>query len=76
VYRDPAAGLSIAMEADGVFRELVLYAPEQRPVICFEPYTCTTDAVNLEERGIDSGLNRLSPGETLKGTMRIIPELA
>ena len=74
VYRDPSAGLSIAMEADEIFRELVLYAPEQRPVICFEPYTCTTNAVNLEVGGIDGGLIRLAPGESLKGTMRIVPE--
>ena len=74
VYWDPDAGLSVAMEADGIFRELVLYAPEQRPVLCFEPYTCTTDAVNLEERGIDGGLIRLKPGESLRGTMRIVPE--
>jgi aldose 1-epimerase len=75
VYTDPDRGISVAMEADSAFRELVLYAPENRPVLCFEPYTCTTDAVNLQARGIDAGLTRLRPGETLRGRMRIVPEV-
>ena len=73
-YVDPDAGVRVVMEADAIFRELVLYAPEQRPVVCFEPYTCTTNAVNLAPKGIDAGLIWLAPGETLRGTMRIVGE--
>ena len=76
VCTDPDGGMSVAMEADSAFRELVLYAPENRPVLCFEPYTCATDAVNLQARGIDAGLIRLRPGETLRGRMRIVPEVS
>ena len=74
VYADPKAGMKVAMESDATFRELVLYAPENRPVICFEPYTCTTNAANLQAQGIDAGLIRLKPGERMRGTMRIVPE--
>ena len=74
-YVDPTAGVKITMEADDVFRELVLYAPDSRPIICFEPYTCVTNGFNLENQGIDSGLIRLKPGEKLTGVMRIIGEV-
>ena len=70
---DPHHGLTVATEADAVFREWVVYAPPDKPVICFEPYTCTTDAFNLQARGIDAGMVRLKPGESLKGSMRIRP---
>ena len=46
------------------FRELVLYTPPHRQAICLEPYTCTTDAVNLGNRQIDAGWRALAPGET------------
>ncbi len=75
LFVDPTAGVSVAVEADGIFRELVFYAPEQRPVVCFEPYTCVTNAVNLQAQGIDAGLIRLKPGERLQGTMRVVPEV-
>lgn len=74
-YVDPTAGVKIVMEADDVFRELVLYAPDSRPIVCFEPYTCVTNAFNLENQGIDAGLIRLKPGEKLMGVMRIIGEV-
>lgn len=65
--RDPATGLEMWMAADPGFREWVLYAPLNRPVIALEPYTCTTDAVNLQARGLDAGLIALPAGETWKG---------
>lgn len=74
-YVDPTAGVQVSMEADDAFRELVLYAPESRPVVCFEPYTCTTNAFNIENQGIDAGMIRLKPGEKLRGVMRIVGEV-
>ena len=71
-YTDSHLGVTLAMESDSVFRELVLYAPEQRPVVCFEPYTCATNAFNMQNEGIDAGLIRLGPGEALSGSMRIV----
>lgn len=74
-YIDPTVGVKIAMEADDVFRELVLYAPDSRPVVCFEPYTCVTNAFNLDAKGIDAGTMRVKPGEGFRGVMRIVGEV-
>lgn len=74
--RDTVSGLEMYVEADAGFREWVLYAPETRPVIALEPYTCTTDAVNLEAQGIDTGLISLAPGDTWNGIIRFGLRLA
>ena len=72
-FVDPQAGVQIDVEADGGFREWVLFAPDSSPVVCFEPYTCTTDAFNLATRGVDGGMIVLQPGATLSGEMRFVP---
>jgi aldose 1-epimerase len=46
------------------FRELVVFTPPHRQAFCAEPYTCATDAVNLQQRGVEAGLLVLPPGET------------
>jgi len=77
LLRDPENRLELRVWADGRFREWVVYAPAHRSVVCFEPYTCTTDAVNLQERGIDAGLIVLRPGERWTGhvvvTLDVLP---
>lgn len=60
---DPAAGVEVIVVADAAFREAVLFAPLIRPVVSIEPYTCATDALNLQARGVDAGLLVLPPGE-------------
>lgn len=60
---DEAAGLQIAQRNPGSYRELVIYTPPNRNAICFEPYTCVTDAINLEQQGINTGWKTLGPGE-------------
>ena len=35
-----------------------------REAFCVEPYTCATDAVNLEARGVPAGWVTLAPGAT------------
>jgi len=48
---------------DKMFRELVVYTPpSQDDVISLEPYTQTTDAINLAAKGIDGGLRVLEHG--------------
>lgn len=37
------------------YRESVIFTPPHRQAICWEPYTCATDAPSLMEREIDSG---------------------
>jgi len=62
VLSDTKARLAVTVAADPQFREWVVYTPP-RPAVCFEPYTCVPDALNLHSRGIDAGLIVLEPGE-------------
>lgn len=49
---------------DRNIRELVVYTPPGAPdVVSIEPYTQTTDAINLQPRGIDAGLRTLAHGK-------------
>lgn len=76
VYTDPDSGVEIAVWADASFRELVIYAPTHRNVLCIEPYTCTTDAFNLEGRGVDAGMIVLEPGASWSGRIVYSPRRA
>ena len=54
------------------FRDLVVFTPPwlaEGGIIAVEPYTMTTDAVHLQPRGIDAGLQVLPPGGS--SSMRI-----
>lgn len=51
------------------FRESVLFAPPHRHAVCLEPYTCTTDAANLQARGIDAGWRELPAGGAWAGAV-------
>ena len=61
---------------DRHFRELVVFTPPfgEGTLIAVEPYTQTTDAINLKTRGIDSGLRVLGHGKS--ETMMIAMETA
>lgn len=61
--RDPAAGLEVVQSCGRLFRELVVFTPPNRNAFCMEPYTCATNAINLQPHGIDAGLQVLRPGE-------------
>ena len=71
---DPAAAVRLKVRADEAFREWVVYAPPDQPTICFEPYTAPTDAINLQNRGIDAGLVVLEPREEWTGIVEFIVE--
>ncbi len=75
IIDDRDGGVRMILESDAQFRELVVYTPPSRPSICFEPYTCPSNAINLEARGIDAGVIVLEPGAAFSGTIRIIAEL-
>ncbi len=53
------------------FREMVVFTPGHRQAFCVEPYTCVTDAVNLQARGIDAGWLVLPPGERWKAAIEM-----
>jgi aldose 1-epimerase len=70
-FRDSLSRMQIEVRASGNFREHVVFAPLEQNVICLEPYTMTTDFVNLSNQGIDAGLITLDPGTTWQGTIAI-----
>jgi aldose 1-epimerase len=66
LYRRGAVGgpgpLVVELLTSAAFRELVVFTPPHRQAVCLEPYTCATDAINLQARGVDAGLRVLPPG--------------
>jgi aldose 1-epimerase len=58
-----AADRMLRIRCSPSFRQMVVYTPGHRQAFCVEPYTCATDAVNLQARGIDAGWLTLPPGE-------------
>jgi len=68
---DEKAGLQIAQRCDARFRELVVFTPPGRNAVCLEPYTCVTDAINLQHDGVDAGLRILEPGEEFRTWIQI-----
>ncbi len=71
---DRAKHVRFVLESDPQFREIVVYTPPERNAIAIEPYTCTTDAVNLQPQGIDAGLIVLKPGEAFHGQIKMYAE--
>jgi aldose 1-epimerase len=61
VHGSPGTGLRLLCSRE--FRDMVVFTPPHREAFCAEPYTCTTDAVNLQQRGVDAGWRTLAPGE-------------
>lgn len=62
IVYDERAGLQVTQTCPPIFREVVAFTPPNRNAVCLEPYTCVTDAINLDRQGIDAGLRRLGPG--------------
>jgi len=71
---DPASGRTIQVTGDDTFRECVLYTPGHREAVCIEPYSCVPDAYSLAERGVETGLRILQPGESHQTRMTIALE--
>ncbi len=68
---DHAAGVAVEQRCSTDFREFVVFTPPWNSAVCIEPYTCVTDAINLQQNGIDSGLRILQPGEEWTGWIEI-----
>jgi len=71
---DKPKRVRFVIQSDPQFREIVVYTPPERNAIAIEPYTCTTDAVNLQRKGIDAGLIVLKPGEKFHGQIKMYVE--
>ncbi len=68
---DEQAGLQMVQRCDDSFREVVAFTPPWATAVCLEPYTCTTDAINLQQKGIDAGLQVLEPQGKWTGWIEI-----
>ncbi|MDE1151619.1 MAG: aldose 1-epimerase [Micavibrio sp.] len=68
--RWPRHGRKLVMGADAIFRNFVLYLPEEKPFFCAEAVTNINDGFNLMARGAaNTGTIVLQHGETLAGAM-------
>jgi aldose 1-epimerase len=56
------------------FRECVVFIPPHREAICIEPYSCVSNAYELREQGIETGLQSLQPGQKMETVVEIIAE--
>ncbi|MEM8949893.1 MAG: aldose 1-epimerase [Pseudomonadota bacterium] len=67
----PDRGIRLAMDADPIFRHIVVFVPPERDYVCVEPVTHVANAVNMTGSiDLETGLQVLEPGETLKGAVR------
>ncbi len=67
---DDELGAEFRLSIDRHFRELVVFTPPQdETLIAVEPYTQTTDAINLQGRGVDAGLRVLGHGQSESMTL-------
>jgi aldose 1-epimerase len=68
--QDPS-GAELRILCSPVFREMVIFTPPHRQAFCVEPYTCPTDAINLQARGIDAGWLVVGPGERWRSVVEL-----
>ncbi|WP_435010459.1 aldose 1-epimerase [Tundrisphaera lichenicola] len=63
---DEELGAEFRLGFDRHFREIVVFTPPfgEGTLIAVEPYTQTTDAINLQARGVDAGLRVLGHGKS------------
>jgi aldose 1-epimerase len=64
-------GRPMRMFCAPAYREMVVFNPPHRQAFCVEPYTCTTDAINLQARGIEVGWLVLEPGATWSAVVEL-----
>jgi aldose 1-epimerase len=69
--QDEPGGRTLWMTFSDVFRHCVVFTPPNRKAICIEPYTCIPDPFTLVDKGVDTGLKILSPGESFQGWVEI-----
>ena len=67
----PEKRLRLCLQADPIFRHMVVFVPPDRDYVCVEPVTHVANAVNMMAAGDEgTGLAVLQPGETLSGSVR------
>lgn len=63
--------VELALRCDDSWREIVVFTPTNRESIAIEPYTCPTDAVHLDQRGLVVGWRVLAPGDAWTGVFEL-----
>ena len=70
----PEAGRALLIEADELYRHLVVYVPPGQPFFCVEPVSMIGDGFNLLTDGVEgTGVRVLAPGESMRGSMYFRP---
>jgi aldose 1-epimerase len=69
--RISAGGVALRLLCSDAYRDMVVYTPAHRQAFCIEPYTCVTDAVNLQARGVEAGWRVLPPGGRWSGVVEL-----
>ena len=64
---------SLRIEASAAFSNLQVFTPDWGDFFCVEPVSHSPDAINRPGLPVDQAMDVLSPGETLRGTIRFIP---
>ena len=73
----PERGARLRLAASPPLGTLVVYTPPAQPFFCAEPVSHVTDAFNLAAGGqADTGMLILAPGESVRATFTLSPELA
>jgi aldose 1-epimerase len=70
--KNTALGMQLGVFSSPAFRDMVIFTPPHRQAICLEPYTCTTDALNLQPRGIHAGVLELPPGSRWSAVVEMV----
>jgi aldose 1-epimerase len=65
----PGLNLRLRISTSDDFTHTVIYTPAQSPYFCLENQTCSTDAINLSQRGMQdiAHLLEVGPGEEASG---------
>ncbi len=71
VLQHPSGEKMLTLWVSEGFRELIGFTPPHREAICLEPYTCITDAINLQQQKVEAGLHVLMPGERWTGVVEM-----
>lgn len=73
----PERRAQLRLDASEPLRTLVVYTPPGQPFFCAEPVSHITDAFNRAAAGqADTGMLSLEPGETVRATLTLTPDLA
>lgn len=71
IVTDPESGYRVIQRFSADFQELVAFTPPWTSAVCLEPYTCCTDAINLQQQGVDAGLKILQPNAHWTGFIEV-----